>query len=238
MRLLQVDNITAGYGDVPILTDVSIGVEERETVAVIGPNGAGKSTLLKCIAGLVPVSSGTIRIAGADCTHLVPEARPRLRMTYVPQSSNVFYSLSVRENLQVAMPRFTPKRDFETRIDEVVATFPELAGLLSKEAVFLSGGQRQITAVCAALMRKPRLMLMDEPSAGLSPLLVQRMLEHIVRIRDLGIAVLLVEQNARQALKISNRGYVLDSGRNVITGVGADLLNDERTIELYVGKRR
>lgn len=238
MSLLEVRGITAGYGDVPILTDVDITVEEKETVVIVGPNGAGKSTLLKCIVGLVPVSIGTISIGGTDCTRLTPEVRPKLGMTYVPQSSNVFPSLTVRENLEVAMPRSTSKRSFEARVDEVAETFPELTGLLSKLAVLLSGGQRQIVAVCAALMRNPRLILMDEPSAGLSPLLVQRMLEHIIRIRELGIAVLLVEQNARQALRIGNRGYVLDSGRNVITGSGSELLDDERTIELYVGRKR
>ncbi len=236
MTLLRVENISAGYGDTLILNDVSLTVGESETVAVIGPNGAGKSTLLKCVAGLVPISSGKIFIGDTECSGLRAENRPGLGVTYVAQSSNVFPPLSVWENLEVVLPRFTPKGKVQDRIGELIAIFPELAGLLPKVAVFLSGGQRQIVAVCAALMRSPRLILMDEPSAGLSPLLVERMLEHITRIRDLGVSVLLVEQNARQGLKISNRGYVLDSGRNVVDGAGADLLNDPRTIELYVGR--
>lgn len=236
MTLLRVESITAGYGDTRILDSVDLTVNENETVAVIGPNGAGKSTLLKCVAGLVPVRSGKIFIDSIDCTAMRAEERPGLGITYVAQSSNVFPPLSVWENLEVVLPRFTPKNKSRDRISELISIFPELAGLLPKPAVFLSGGQRQIVAVCAALMRSPRLMLMDEPSAGLSPLLVERMLEHIARIRELGISVLLVEQNARQGLKISNRGYVLDSGCNVATGSGAELLNDSRTIELYVGR--
>jgi len=238
VTILIAEDVTAGYGDVPILIDVSISVDERETVVVIGPNGAGKSTLLKCIAGLVNVRSGTIRIDGRDFTHAPAEMRPSIGVTYVPQASNVFPSLSVLENLEVALPRGTPKRDFRRRVDDVSATFPELTTMLAKQAVLLSGGQRQVVAVSCALMRKPRLVLMDEPSAGLSPLLATRMLEHIIRIREMGISVLLVEQNARQALKICNRAYVLESGRNVISGEGEELLNDERTIELYVGRKR
>lgn len=238
MMVLTVEGITAGYGDVPILTDVGITVGEKEAVVVIGPNGAGKSTLLKCIAGLVAVRSGTITIGGRDCTHSPPEMRPDLGVTYVPQSSNIFSSLTVLENLEIALPRGTRKREFYSRVDAVAAMFPELRGMLAKAAVLLSGGQRQIVAVCCALMRKPRLILMDEPSAGLSPLLMKRMLEHIARIRDMGVSILLVEQNARQGLKICNRGYVLESGRNVISGGGQELLNDERTIELYVGRKR
>jgi len=238
MTVLTVEGVTAGYGDVPILADVGISVAERETVVVIGPNGAGKSTLLKCIVGLVRVRSGTITIDGRDCTHAPPEMRPDIGVTYVPQSSNIFSSLTVLENLEISLPRRTSRREFRRRVDDVAATFPELAGILSKAAVLLSGGQRQIVAVSCALMRKPRLILMDEPSAGLSPLLMMRMLEHITRIREMGVSVLLVEQNARQGLKVCNRGYVLESGRNVISGGGQELLNDERTIELYVGRKR
>jgi ABC-type branched-subunit amino acid transport system ATPase component len=238
MTVLTVEGVTAGYGDVPILTDVGITVREKETVVVIGPNGAGKSTLLKCIVGLVRVRSGVIMIGGRDCTHSPPEMRPDLGVTYVPQSSNIFSSLTVLENLEIALPRRTRKREFRSRVDDVAATFPELTGMLARAAVLLSGGQRQIVAVCCALMRKPRLILMDEPSAGLSPLLMTRMLEHIARIRDMGVSILLVEQNARQGLRICNRGYVLESGRNVISGGGQELLNDARTIELYVGRKR
>lgn len=238
MTVLTVAAVTAGYGDVPILTDIDVSVGEGETVVVIGPNGAGKSTLLKCIAGLVRVRSGTITIGGLDCTHAPPELRPKMGVTYVPQSSNIFSSLTVLENLEIALPRHTPKREFLRRVEDVSATFPELTEMLSKAAVLLSGGQRQIVAVSCALMRKPRLVLMDEPSAGLSPLLMMRMLGHIARIREMGISVLLVEQNARQGLKICDRGYVLESGRNVLSGEGAALLNDERTIELYVGRKR
>lgn len=238
MTVLTVAAVTAGYGDVPILTDIDVSVGEGETVVVIGPNGAGKSTLLKCIAGLVRVRSGTITIGGLDCTHAPPELRPNMGVTYVPQSSNIFSSLTVLENLEIALPRHTPKREFLRRVEDVSATFPELTEMLSKAAVLLSGGQRQIVAVSCALMRKPRLVLMDEPSAGLSPLLMMRMLGHIARIREMGISVLLVEQNARQGLKICDRGYVLESGRNVLSGEGAALLNDERTIELYVGRKR
>ncbi|HEX6792944.1 MAG TPA: ABC transporter ATP-binding protein [Casimicrobiaceae bacterium] len=238
MTVLAVAALTAGYGDVPILTDVDIAVGEGETVVVIGPNGAGKSTLLKCIAGLVRARSGTITIGGRDCTHAPPELRPDMGVTYVPQSSNIFSSLTVLENLEIALPRHTSRREFLRRVEDVSATFPELTEMLPKAAVLLSGGQRQIVAVSCALMRKPRLVLMDEPSAGLSPLLMMRMLGHIARIREMGISVLLVEQNARQGLKICDRGYVLESGRNVISGSGETLLNDERTIELYVGRKR
>lgn len=236
MALLEVQGITVGYTDVPVVVDVSMNVTSDETVAIIGPNGAGKSTLLKAVVGLVPIRGGRVWLLGQDVTQLRPEARAMLGSSYVPQASNVFPELTVLENLQVALPRRTNRRVLHQRIDAVGEQFPEVLRLLPKSAALLSGGQRQIVAVAAALMCEPKLLLMDEPTAGVSPMLARQMFQHIERVRCLGISVLLVEQNARQALAVADRGYVLESGRKVIEGAGHALLADERTVELYLGR--
>jgi branched-chain amino acid transport system ATP-binding protein len=236
VSILSVAGVSAGYGDVTILQDVSIRVEANETVVMIGPNGAGKSTLLKCIAGLVRPSSGKIEVDGTDICKIGPESRVDFGLTYVPQSSNIFSALSVRENLELGLPRRTKPHQFKARVEELCELFPELSGFMEKQAVLLSGGQRQIVAVARALMRRPRLVLMDEPSAGLSPLLTMRMFEHLQKVRESGVSVLLVEQNARQGIAIADRVYVLQGGRNALEGTGKELMNDTRAIDLYLGK--
>lgn len=238
MNILSVTGVSAGYGDVTILHDVSIRVDANETIVMIGPNGAGKSTLLKCIVGLVRPSSGKIEVDGTDISQMGPESRVDFGLTYVPQSSNIFSALSVRENLELGLPRRTRPSEFKARVDELCELFPELLDFMEKQAVLLSGGQRQIVAVARALMRKPSLVLMDEPSAGLSPLLTMRMFEHLEKVRESGVSVLLVEQNARQGIAIADRVYVLQGGRNALEGTGEELMNDTRAIDLYLGKAK
>jgi branched-chain amino acid transport system ATP-binding protein len=236
MALLEVEGITVGYTDVPVVIDVSMNVTSDETVVIIGPNGAGKSTLLKAVAGIAPVRGGRVTLLGEDVTRRRPETRSLLGASYVPQGSNVFPELSVLENLQIALPRRTKRRMVKQRIEAIGEQFPEVLRLLPKSAALLSGGQRQIVAVAAALMCEPKLLLMDEPTAGVSPVLARQMFQHIERVRSSGISVLLVEQNARQALGVADRGYVLESGRMAIEGPGQALLSDERTVELYLGR--
>ncbi len=239
MTLLSISSLTAGYGGAPILSDVKMTVSKAELVVVVGPNGAGKSTLLKCIAGLTPRVTGNMEFDGTSLSGLRAEDRIRLGLAYVPQSANVFPSLSVGENLELGYvgERRNRSRNIKQRMSQVLDTFPDLRTALRRQAVLLSGGQRQALAFGKALMAEPSLMLLDEPSAGLSPMLVEQMFGHIAALVDAGIAALLIEQNARQALSVGHRGYVLEGGRNALTGTGQELLHDPRTVDLYLGRK-
>ena len=234
MSLLQVDEIIAGYGETEILHSVSIAVGQGEIVTIIGPNGSGKSTLLKAILGLVQPKSGQVTFRDEDITGTAPERIVRKGICYVPQSNNVFPSLTVHENLE--MGAFVRTDDFQQRLDEVYNLFPDLTGRRGERAGRLSGGQRQMLALARALMLDPILLLLDEPSAGLAPNLVNLVLEKIIGINSTGVAILLVEQNAREALKLSSRGYILASGQNQLEDRGERLLENPEVARLYLGK--
>ena len=236
MALLEVADLAAGYGETEILHGVSMRVDAGEIVTIIGPNGCGKSTLMKAIVGLVGVRSGRVSFRGDDISNRATERIVRSGLAYVPQSDNVFPSLTIRENLE--MGAFTRKDDFRGRVDEMFALFPDLGSRPSLKAGNLSGGQRQMLAIARALMLDPELLLLDEPSAGLSPAMVGSTFERLRGVNGAGVSLLLVEQNARQALAMSDRGYVLAGGENRLDGPGQALLDDEEVARLYLGGRR
>ncbi len=233
MSLLEVSGVKAGYGETEILHGVSIALEEGQIVTIIGPNGSGKSTLLKTIFGLVQPKEGRVCFHGEDITGTAPEVVVRKGLCYVPQSSNVFPSLSVNENLE--MGAFIRTDDFSQRLEEIYNLFPDLVERRKDRAGTLSGGQRQMLAVARALMLDPILLLLDEPSAGLAPNLVNLVFERILSINSAGVAIVLVEQNARKALGLSSWGYVLASGQNQLEDSGENLLNNPEIGRLYLG---
>jgi len=233
--LLEVQNVYAGYiKDLDILQGINFRIEPGELVAVIGPNGAGKSTLAKTIAGLLTPREGKILLGGENITGLKPNQIVQREVCYVPQIANVFRALTVEENLE--MGAFVKMNaDLNQLKDEIFTRFPRLAQRRSQRAGTLSGGERQMLAMGKALMLKPSLMLLDEPSAALSPILVQDVFEQIRQINQGGTAIILVEQNARRALEMADRGYVLESGKDRFEGKGSDLLNNPKVGELYLG---
>ncbi len=233
MSLLQVSDVVSGYGETEILHSVSITVDEGQIVTIIGPNGSGKSTLLKTIFGLIRPKKGQVLLNGEDITGIAPETIVRKGLCYVPQSSNVFPSLSVHENLE--MGAFIRTDDFRHRLQEVYDLFPDLVERRNDRAGTLSGGQRQMLAVARALMLDPVMLLLDEPSAGLAPNLVTSVLGKILGINSAGVAILLVEQNARQAIKLSGWGYILASGQNQLEDKGENLLKNPEVARLYLG---
>ncbi|MBW3631399.1 MAG: ABC transporter ATP-binding protein [Chloroflexi bacterium] len=232
--VLAADRLTSGYGEVPIVRDVSIRVGHDEIVTIIGPNGAGKSTLLKSVFGYLPAWHGRVLVAGDDVTGLTPEKLVRRGLAYVPQTNNVFPRLTIRENL--AMGGFTLTNGVKDRIDWVFELFPVLAERPRERAGRLSGGQRQTLALARALMLEPVILLLDEPSASLSPKMVETVFASVIEINRRGTAVLMVEQNARRALAISHRGYVLANGENRLEGSGSELLESDEVRRLYLGE--
>ncbi|MGH8057446.1 MAG: ABC transporter ATP-binding protein [Candidatus Entotheonellia bacterium] len=236
MPLLEVDNVSSGYGEMGVLHNVSLQVQEREAVTLLGPNGAGKSTLLKTIFGLLTPRTGRIIFAGEEIAGLKPPHLVRHGLSYVPQVDNVFPSLTVQENLE--MGAFTRQDGVVARLEEVFDLFPTLRRKAKQKVAGLSGGERQMVAMGRALMLDPALLLLDEPSAGLAPRLVGLVFETIAAINRAGVALLIVEQNAREALRISQRGYVLASGQVRLEGPGDRLLQDEELGRLYLGGRR
>ncbi len=234
MALLDVSALTAGYGDTTILTDVAISVDAGQVVSIIGPNGAGKSTLMKTVFGLLRPSQGSVVFEGEDITGWAPDQIVRLGLCYVPQVENTFPSLTVEENLEIGA--FTLKGSQRERRDRVYTMFPDLATARSKPAGKLSGGQQHMLALGLALMLSPKLVMMDEPTAGLSPKFASSALQHVRTLRDAGVAVLLVEQNAAAALQLSDWGYVLASGQNRFQDTGRALLDNPEVGSLYLGK--
>lgn len=233
MSLLEASGVVSGYGDVEILHGVSIRVEEGEIVAIIGPNGAGKSTLMKAIFGLLRVRAGHVFFGREDITGLAPHQVVRRGMCYVPQADNVFPSLSILENLE--MGAYTRTDGFRHRVEEVFELMPDLAARPHLRAGKLSGGQRQMLALARALMLDPKLLLLDEPTASLSPKLVADIFDKIHTINESGVAILLVEQNAKEALSVCDRGYVLANGYNRLEGSGHELLSSEEVGKTYLG---
>jgi branched-chain amino acid transport system ATP-binding protein len=233
--MLVVDNVFAGYEPgVPIVRGASIEVTRGEVVAVLGPNGAGKSTLIKAIAGVVPKFSGSVALDGEDISHRKPHEMVRSGLAYVPQTENVFASMTVEENLQIAAA-ILPKAARRRRTEAVRDFFPDLARQLQLPAGRLSGGQRQMLAVARALIAEPKLLILDEASAGLSPLLVGVVFARVREICRAGTTILLVEQNVRAALAVSDRAYVLVEGQNRHQGRAEDLLSDSTVAQLYLG---
>ena len=233
MIILETQGITSGYTEIDILHEVNIRVKEEQIVSVIGPNGAGKSTLLKTLFGLVKPKAGKISFKSEDITGLKPELVARKGISFVPQVNNVFPSMTIHENLE--MGAFIRKDDYSGRVDEIYELFPVLGERRKQKAGQLSGGQRQMVAMGRALMLDPQLLLLDEPSAGLAPNLVDMIFEKIKDINATGVAIIIVEQNAREALKMADHGYVLAMGRNVLDDTGAALLTSEEVGRLYLG---
>ena len=233
--ILECNGIDAGYvKGLNILQGVDLVVSEGEIVSIIGPNGAGKSTLLKAIMGLINVSAGRFYINGFDKTNLSTHKIVNQGIGYVPQVENVFPSLTIEENLEIGAWSLNKSR--KSTIKKTLEDFPMLNERKKEKAGNLSGGQRQILALARSLVTSPKLLLLDEPSAGLSPVAINEVFTTIKEINDKGVSILLVEQNAKRALSFSNRGYVLDQGRNAYQGEGSDLLNDPRVVDLYLGK--
>jgi len=233
MSLLAVEDLRAGYGDTVILHGVDIEVEAGELAVIVGPNGAGKSTLIKAIFGVVSTQGGSVRFGGDDITGASPERLVARGMAYVPQERNVFPTLTVAENLE--MGAFTTRGPLAPLLDAQYALFPELERRRRQLVGEMSGGQRQMVALARALMTKPKLLLLDEPTAGLSPKVMAQVFGYIRAINQAGIGVLMVEQNARLALQIADRGYVLAAGRNRFSGTGADLLANRQMAEAFLG---
>jgi branched-chain amino acid transport system ATP-binding protein len=233
--LLSAEDVVSGYGDAIIVDGASLTMRDGEMVTVIGPNGAGKSTLLKTIVGLLRVREGSVTFRGTDITDIEADEAIDHGMCFVPQVDNVFPNLSVRENLTMGAWTLDDDDLFERRVEQVYDRFPELADRESTLVRNLSGGQQQMVAMGAALVLDPDLLILDEPSAGLAPKLVDEMFEKISQINDDGTSVLMVEQNARRALRESDRGVVLDMGVDRLEGTGAELLDSDEVAELYLG---
>ena len=232
--LIHVDNIRAGYvPGVDILNGCSLDLRPGELVGIIGPNGAGKSTLLKALFGLLDVREGDVTMRGESIVDLTAHELVSRGIGYVPQRDNVFPSLTIEENLE--MGAFLRPKEFITRRDEVADLFPRLGERMGQRAGSLSGGERQMLAMGRALMMSPDVLLLDEPSAGLSPVLQDQVFINTRDINRAGVSIVMVEQNARRCLQICHRGYVLDQGRNAYEGPGRDLLSDPKVIDLYLG---
>ncbi|WP_173923605.1 ABC transporter ATP-binding protein [Agromyces sp. Marseille-P2726] len=232
--VVEVDTVTAGYlPGVNILNSCSLVARQGELIGIIGPNGAGKSTLLKAIFGLVKVREGKIRLNGEEITNLKANKLVAKGVGFVPQTNNVFPSLTIQENLEMGL--FQKPKGLKERLAFVVDIFPELGKRLTQRAGSLSGGERQMVAMSRALMMGPHVLLLDEPSAGLSPVRQDEAFLRVKEINRAGVTTIMVEQNARRCLQICDRGYVLDQGRDAYTGTGRDLLNDPKVIGLYLG---
>ncbi|MDB5589390.1 MAG: transporter ATP-binding protein [Devosia sp.] len=233
MALIELKHVVGGYGGAPILNGVDIAIEQSDIGVIVGPNGAGKSTTLKAIFGLLKVTGGTIEFNGESVANSLPDKLVPKGLSFVPQEKNVFTSMTVEENLE--MGAFTRKDDFSDTMTWVYEMFPVLAEKRRQPAGELSGGQRQMVAMGRALMSKPKLLMLDEPSAGLSPRYVIEIFETIVRVNKEGVGILMVEQNARQALAFASKGFVLAGGQNRFTGTGAELIADPEVAKSFLG---
>jgi ABC-type branched-subunit amino acid transport system ATPase component len=233
--LLATEGLVAGYGGVPVVHGVDIVARRREVTVIVGPNGAGKSTLLRAIVGEIPVLEGRVFLDGAEVQGMQSNRLVRLGMAYVPQVANVFPSLTVRENLE--MGGFPRKSGVKEKIGEVFDLFPDLKEAVKKTARNLSGGQRNMLAMARGLMSDPSVLIVDEPTAGLSPRYEAAVWDHIVQVKQTGVAVIAVEQNTRRALTAADWAYVLVLGQRRLEGSGVELLTNEEIVQMYIGKR-
>jgi branched-chain amino acid transport system ATP-binding protein len=233
LSFLSGENMTGGYGGADILHDCTIGVEQGEIAVIVGPNGAGKSTAMKAVFGMLNIHQGSVQLDGEDITRLSPQDRVAKGMGFVPQNQNVFTSMSVEENLE--MGAFIRRDDFTDTMAQVFDLFPILKDKRRQPAGELSGGQRQQVAVGRALMTQPKVLMLDEPTAGVSPIVMDELFDRIIEVARSGIAILMVEQNARQALNIADKGYVLVQGRNRYTDTGAALMANPEVRKAFLG---
>ena len=234
MAFFEGNKMTGGYGNGPdIINSCSVNVERGEIVSILGPNGAGKSTAMKAMLGLLNLKSGSVVINGKDISKLSPQDRVKEGISFVPQTKNVFAGMTVEENLE--MGAFLINSEFKETIDEIFDLFPILKEKKDQLVGELSGGQRQQVALGKALMIKPSVLMLDEPTAGVSPIVMDELFDHIVKVKRTNVAILMVEQNAKQALNISDRGYVLVTGENRYSGTGKELLEDSRARSSFLG---
>ncbi|MBU0972402.1 MAG: ABC transporter ATP-binding protein [Proteobacteria bacterium] len=233
--LLSIENITCGYGHGPVLQDLSLVLEKGELVCIIGPNGAGKSTVLRALAGQLIPSKGKIWFKGRDITGMSIARRGRQGLVFIPQGLNVFPNLTILENLEISGLLLDDRKALKAGIKRVLGRFPVLEKKKNAFARELSGGERQMLALSRSVILEPELVLLDEPSLGLAPIVVDHIFDQIQEIAQNGSSVLLVEQNARKGLSVSHRGYVLELGQNRLTGTGQELLNSEEVKKLYLG---
>ena len=234
MAFFEGIKMTGGYDNGPdIISSCSVNVNQGEIVSILGPNGAGKSTAMKAMLGLLNLKSGKVIIDGKDISHLNPQDRVKQGISFVPQTKNVFSGMSVEENLE--MGAYLRNDNYQTIIDEIYNLFPILREKKNQLVGELSGGQRQQVALGRALMIKPTVLMLDEPTAGVSPIVMDELFDHIIKVKKTNVAILMVEQNAKQALNISDRGYVLVTGENRYSGTGKELLNDSRVRSSFLG---
>ena len=234
MAYFEGAKMTAGYGDGPdIINSCSITANKGEIVAILGPNGAGKSTAMKAMLGLLKLKSGSVTLNGEDISKINPQDRVKKGISFVPQTRNVFAELTVRENLEIG--GFLTEGSLENKIESIYSLFPILSEKKSQVVGQLSGGQRQQVALGRALMSDPSVLMLDEPTAGVSPIVMDELFEHIIKVKKTNVAVIMVEQNAKQALSISDRGYVLVTGQNKFEGSGNDLLEDPEGRRSFLG---
>lgn len=236
--MLNIQNLTASYGDGPIIIkEVSMNVKEGEIVTIIGPNGAGKSTVLRSIFGITRLHSGSITFYNEDITKIRTESVVKRGICYVPQGRSIFRSMTVEENLEMGAFIRNDKNYVKRKLKEMYEKFPKLFDRRKQKTRQLSGGEQQMVSIARALMLEPQLLLLDEPSLGLAPKIIQEVFKMLLQIREHGVSILMVEQNAKAALEISDRGYVLELGTNRLEGEGRKLLSDKKVGELYLGKR-
>ena len=229
----KANNLSGGYGEVKVIENCNFNVNRGEIVSILGPNGAGKSSAMKAMLGMLKLESGTVVLDERDISNLNTQNRIKLGISFVPQVNNIFTELTVNENLE--MGAFTSSDDIKDKIEEMYDLFPAIKEKKYQFAGELSGGQRQQVAIARALMNNPSILMLDEPTAGVSPVVMQEIFEHIIQIKEKNIAILMVEQNANQALKISDRGYILVTGQNAYHGTGQELLNDPEIRKTFLG---
>ena len=229
----KANNLSGAYGEVKVIENCNFNVNRGEIVSILGPNGAGKSSAMKAMLGMLKLESGTVVLDEKDISNLNTQDRIKLGISFVPQVNNIFTELTVNENLE--MGAFTSSDDIKDKIEEMYDLFPAIKEKKYQFAGELSGGQRQQVAIARALMNNPSILMLDEPTAGVSPVVMQEIFEHIIQIKEKNIAILMVEQNANQALKISDRGYILVTGQNAYHGTGQELLNDPEIRKTFLG---